>query len=665
MPENKSFKNRSGPGFFIESEDQQKPVWIIVLGIIISLVWVMIIWSTPTWISNLDNIFFDTLVRLEKPVENPNHVVIVDVDENSLSAVGQWPWPRYRMGAMVNNLVRSSPAAIGLDIFFPEPDGTSLSTIINNFKNEFGLNLSIGGIPQGMTDNDGYLGQVLTNAPTVGSVLFSYDFVDPAPLCSIGGLKFSGDTDFLRITDAGALICNIPPIQAGLESSGFINVNVDHDGILRRIPLIARYQEDFYPSLALALLMLTTGEDIIRFESDFLGPLLVLGKDIKIPVDEHGQTLLRFKNLKDNLEYISALDILQGNFDPSLLNEKTVLIGTSAAGLKDLHYTALSGTTPGIEAHAALISNSLSGRHYREPAWKKIYHIAGTLMAGIFISLLLLLPGPFWFGFCAFIVILFFPGLGLASFHAAGVVLPVAGPFLAAASLLGILVSSLYFTEKSLAKKRLEKLVQFKQAILELMVGAAESRSLETGLHIKRTQLFVKILAQGLMESGKYPWFSSRYVELLNICSPLHDVGKIAIPDRVLSKPDKLTEEEYALMKEHVYKGVKIIDLAAKNLSQEAFFKMAKEIILTHHEKWDGSGYPNGISGENIPLSGRIMALADYYEALISPRVYKEKMDHHRAREIILKRSGSHFDPFLVEIFIKKEKSFMEILEKA
>jgi adenylate cyclase len=665
MSENKNSKKRSGTSFFIENEDQQKPVWIIVLGITLSMAWVMIIWSTPTWISKLDNIFFDTLVRLEKPFEPPNHVVIVDVDENSLSAVGQWPWPRYRMGAMVNNLAQGSPAAIGIDIFFPEPDGTSLTTIINNFKNEFCLDLSIGDVPQDMTNNDAYLGQVLTNASTVGSVLFSYDFVDTAPSCSIRGVKFSGNTGFLRITDAGALICNIPPIQAGLESSGFINVNVDHDGILRRIPLIARYQGEFYPSLALALLMLAAGEDIISFESDFFGPVLGLGKNIKIPIDEHGQTLLRFKSIKDNLEYISALDVLQGNFDFSLLNEKIVLIGTSAAGLKDLHYTALSGAMPGIEAHAALISNSMSGRHYIEPVWKETYHLAGTFMAGISVSLLLLLPGPFLFGFCAFIVILFFPGLGLASFHTAGLVLPVAGPFLAAASLLGILVSSLYFIEKSLAGKRLEKLVQFKQAILELMVGAAESRSLETGLHIKRTQLFVKILALGLMESGKYPWFSKRYVELLHICSPLHDVGKIAIPDRVLSKPDKLTEEEYALMKEHVYKGVEIIDLAAKNLSEEAFFKMAKEIILTHHEKWDGSGYPNGISGENIPLSGRIMALADYYEALISPRVYKEKMNHQRAMKIILKKSGSHFDPFLVEIFIKKEKKFMEIHDNA
>ncbi len=661
MSENTDYKKWSDASFSRESEDNQKPAWIMVSGLILCLAWALIVWSSPAWMRKLDNIFFDSLVRLGRAPEQQNHVVVVDVDENSLSAVGQWPWPRYRMGAIVNNLAAGSPAAIGIDIFFPEPDRTSLSNIIDTFEQEFGLDLTIAGVPPGMTDNDAYLGYVLTNAPTAGSILFSYEAENTTTSCSIPGLKLYGDTDFLRLREAETLICNVPPIQSGLEASGFINVTIDEDGILRRMPLIASYQGSYYPSLALSILMLSTGEDNLIIENNFFGPTLKLGEDIKIPVDRHGQVLLRFEDSRPGLKYISALDVLRGTFDPSRLHGRPVLIGTSAAGLKDLHYTALSGAMPGIDAHATLINNSFSGTHYKEPVWKYSYHLIVTLTAGIAITSLLFLSGTLQFSIFAFIVIFLFPGIGVASFQKAGVVLPASGPFLAASSLLGFLLLCLYVTEKTLATKRLEKLVQFKQAMLELMVGAAESRSLETGLHIKRTQLFVKVLAEGLLGSKKYPWLTRRYVELLNICSPLHDVGKIAIPDRILTKPEKLTREEYSLMKEHVLNGLKIIDLAAKNLSNEAFFKMAKEIILTHHEKWDGSGYPNGLSGEEIPLSGRIMALADYYEALISPRAYKPRMNHRQAKEIILNKSGSHFDPYLVEVFIRKEKNFMEI----
>ncbi|MBD1558344.1 HD domain-containing protein [Vibrio sp. S9_S30] len=194
------------------------------------------------------------------------------------------------------------------------------------------------------------------------------------------------------------------------------------------------------------------------------------------------------------------------------------------------------------------------------------------------------------------------------------------------------------------------------------LAALAESRDNETGAHILRTQEYVKALAIHLSVSEKYRrLLSPAYIDLLYKSAPLHDVGKVGIPDAVLLKPGKLTDEEFDIMKGHPQIGADALSIAEKRMGSSSFLKLAREISLSHHEKWDGSGYPNALSGEDIPLSGRLMALADVYDALISKRVYKPAFSHEKAKGIILEGTGKHFDPEVVEAFLNVEDEFKQI----
>jgi len=201
-------------------------------------------------------------------------------------------------------------------------------------------------------------------------------------------------------------------------------------------------------------------------------------------------------------------------------------------------------------------------------------------------------------------------------------------------------------------------------AIISLS-ALAESRDNETGAHILRTQEYIRALAQHLSQFEQHKeLLTDSYIELLYKSAPLHDVGKVGIPDQILLKPGKLTDEEFEIMKGHPEIGAKALSMAEKQLGSNSFLQLAKEISLTHHEKWDGNGYPNGLKGEEIPLSGRLMALADVYDALISERVYKKAFSHEKAKSIILEGDGLHFDPEVVQAFLAIEHEFVAIADK-
>ncbi|WP_341666087.1 HD domain-containing phosphohydrolase [Vibrio sp.] len=193
----------------------------------------------------------------------------------------------------------------------------------------------------------------------------------------------------------------------------------------------------------------------------------------------------------------------------------------------------------------------------------------------------------------------------------------------------------------------------------------AESRDTETGAHILRTQEYVRALATYLSQFDKHnQLLTPSYIELLYKSAPLHDVGKVGIPDNILLKPGQLTEEEFEIMKGHPEIGANALSIAEKHLGSNSFLRLAKEISLTHHEKWDGSGYPKSLAGEEIPISGRLMAIADVYDALICERVYKKAFSHEKAKAIILEGRGSHFDPEIVDAFLAIEQEFIDIADK-
>ncbi len=211
------------------------------------------------------------------------------------------------------------------------------------------------------------------------------------------------------------------------------------------------------------------------------------------------------------------------------------------------------------------------------------------------------------------------------------------------------------------------EVAMIQDATILAMASLAETRDNETGNHIRRTQNYVRALAQRLQYHPRFAAFLNRHIiDMIYKSAPLHDIGKVGIPDRILLKPDKLTPEEFEIMKTHAALGCNAIMEAEKLIetSSHNFLQYAREIALGHHEKWDGSGYPQGLKGEKIPVSARLMALADVYDALISRRVYKEPMSHEAASEIIFNGRGTHFDPDVVDAFSELSEDFRKIAQQ-
>ncbi|CAK0778272.1 putative cyclic di-GMP phosphodiesterase VC_1348 [Gammaproteobacteria bacterium] len=211
--------------------------------------------------------------------------------------------------------------------------------------------------------------------------------------------------------------------------------------------------------------------------------------------------------------------------------------------------------------------------------------------------------------------------------------------------------------------RRTREISTIQDVTVMAMASLSETRDQETGNHILRTQYYMKVLAEKLRTHPRFNLFlSERVIEMLFRAAALHDLGKVGVPDRVLLKPDHLTPEEFEIMKTHTTLGRNAIELTEKRLGVKIeFFRHVMDVAYYHHEKWDGSGYPTGICGDNIPIPARLMAVADVYDALISRRVYKKGMSHKKAMEIIIAARDHHFDPDIVDAFVDVQDEFRTI----
>jgi putative two-component system response regulator len=213
---------------------------------------------------------------------------------------------------------------------------------------------------------------------------------------------------------------------------------------------------------------------------------------------------------------------------------------------------------------------------------------------------------------------------------------------------------------KAMVEEKTQKVIELQGAILKTVADLVESRDDVTGGHVERTQHGLEVLVFGLMELGLYKEQLDEWdMELLFQSSQLHDVGKIAIADSILNKPGRLTPEEFDEMKKHTTLGVSIIERIEASTRGSEFLKYAKIFAGTHHEKWDGTGYPEGLAGEDIPLQGRLMAVADVYDALTSERPYKKPFSHEEALRILIEGKGTHFDPVLTDVLEQVADQFI------
>jgi HD-GYP domain-containing protein (c-di-GMP phosphodiesterase class II) len=215
---------------------------------------------------------------------------------------------------------------------------------------------------------------------------------------------------------------------------------------------------------------------------------------------------------------------------------------------------------------------------------------------------------------------------------------------------------------EQLVEKRSQALLQSRSAVILGLAKLAESRDDETGQHLERIRGYVKILGEQLI--GRHPEVTPDFVNTIVETSALHDIGKVGVPDDVLLKPGKLTEEERQTIRKHTTIGGDTLLAVKQQWVEDQFLVTACEIAFSHHERWDGSGYPFGLEGELIPLSGRIVALADVYDALTTPRVYKPALSHDEAKAMIVEGSGKQFDPKIVDAFLAAEDKFKAVREE-
>jgi response regulator RpfG family c-di-GMP phosphodiesterase len=350
---------------------------------------------------------------------------------------------------------------------------------------------------------------------------------------------------------------------------------------------------------------------------------------------------------------VSFSDLLAGRADLSLLRNRIVVVGVTAPTLRDVHATPLSSESlmSGPEIQANAISTALRGLPLREaPWWVSLTALLALGLAPAFARLRFAGAAPVALTAA---VALSWAGIAHGAF-AAGVILPVTYPLLSLAlgSVASIGVALILerrergrIAERNdllerRVRERTRDLWETQLEIVHRLGQAAELRDETTGEHIERiSRLCHRLaLAVGLPDEE---------AELIGHASTMHDVGKIGIPDRILRKPGRLDEDEQAVMRTHTTIGAAVLGGSSSEVLQ-----LAERIALTHHERWDGSGYPAGLRGEDIPLEARICAICDVYDALVSPRHYKPRWTHDEALEEIARQRGRHFDPALVDAFL-------------
>lgn len=372
---------------------------IILPGFLLTLFFIGIFLYHPLLFSYFENKIYDTMHRSFND-SGSSFPVIVDIDEKSLEAMGQWPWPRYKTAKLFEKIADANPASICLDILFPEPDRTSLNHISQEIEKEFGLDVNLKNIPDEFTDNDVYLARVLARGPFVLGYKFGLSgiskFAESAVPLEVFFQKQSRlDNININLYKARSIVGPIRKFHTVIDRTGFVNMQPDSDGIIRKVPLLMRFENQIYPSLALATFMQTINKNSILIKTSNIGLESLQVSGINIPLDTRGNLLVKYRKKPESIKHISALDIFNDTIDfKKALTGKIVFVGTSASGLKDVYATPLESLFPGVEIHATIVDNILHQDFLQRPEWSIGAELFITVLSGIIIIFALAYMGP-------------------------------------------------------------------------------------------------------------------------------------------------------------------------------------------------------------------------------------------------------------------------------
>jgi len=319
----------------------------------------------PKTLNSFDNRLRDYMFILRGEVEDSKNIVIIDLDNRSLKEVGQWPWSRDTVSELLINLTNAGVGLVGFDIVFAEEDRTNPTKIIKKYNIQ---------TTQEIPDNDEYFASIISQTPTILGYQFQLskdDFAEQRTpdIPAIFIEKNLTDNNKGLVINAFGTILNLPIIQQSSYSSGFFNNVPDESGVVRSVPLIIKYNEQIYPSLALEIIRVISDIKKVFINYDQNGVENIQLGDFMIPTDRYGRSIVNFRGGAKSFQYISAVDILNNNFDKKDIEGKIAIVGTSAAGLLDLRATPFESVYPGVEVHANIIDNILTKNFISKPSW--------------------------------------------------------------------------------------------------------------------------------------------------------------------------------------------------------------------------------------------------------------------------------------------------------
>jgi HD-GYP domain-containing protein (c-di-GMP phosphodiesterase class II) len=595
-----------------------------------------------TAVGRLNNAAYDILLRSAPTASPDGRVVIVDVDERSLSTIGQWPWRRDVIGELIARLRDMGAAVVALDIVFAERDrygdpGASESP----FDEALAATLREGRVVLGYAmrfDSAGPEKSACVLHPVAPAVLHTGDE--------------SADASYFHATGA---VCNLPMLAQAAGASGFMNAAPDADGILRRAPLLMELDGRIYPSLALAATMAATGarEMALRISNVNTASLIVDHR--VVPLDGRANALLRYRGKKQTFPYVSAADVMSGRVAAGTLRDKMVFVGTTALGTREVVATPLDTLFVGVEVQATIADNLLQQDFISRSQFGTVLEGLVVLVLGVAVTWLVASTGT--------LSGVLGSGISIAAlWYAAGWMLSATGvfvspllPTIGVMSAMAIMTLVKFTVERGRADTAGRDKTNAQRLMVQTLLSLTETRDAETGRHSRRTQQYVRLLAEQLSTNPEFrDYLTPERIDLVSTLAPLHDIGKVGVPDYILNKPGVLTPDELKEMQKHPEYGYEVILKAEARVGvlDDAILATAKDIVYTHHERWDGTGYPRRLRGAEIPVEGRVMAVVDVYDAITTRTLYRLPMTYDEAVSFIVERKATHFDPAVVQAFV-------------
>lgn len=627
---------------------------VLLCGLVPTILAALLSLYRPPLVASFERGVYDVLVRAVAVRPPSGRIVIVDIDNRSLSTTGQWPWRRDVVASLITRLRDGGASAVALDVIFAERDRQDGASVQSD--------------------------ETLATALRGGGVVLGYAMTfDPAGSDSSGAcglhplglpiLRYDTEPGDHPLFQATGGVCSLPLLSQAARASGFLNAAPDADGILRRVPMLLEFEGRVYPSLALAAVSMATHDPPVSLRvANGNSTTLVLAGRGGVPLDGKGNLLVRFRGRKRTFPYVSAADVLGGRTTADAFKDRIVFVGTTALGTREVVATPLDTLFAGVEVQATVADNLLQGDFTSRPEYGVALETQAVLLVGLVAVLLVFRLGP-----TGGVIAVFLCGAGVwgASFLLLSSQGTYVSPLFASMGLSAAL-AAMTVAGVAVERKRADLAGEEKATSQRLMVQTLLSltgmRDAETGRHSKRTQRYARILADHLSTHPAFrDYLTSERIELLASLAPLHDIGKVGVPDAVLNKPGALTPEELVEMRRHPTYGLQVIERAEQQagVRDDATLALAKDIVYTHHEKWDGTGYPRGLRGTEIPIPGRIMSVVDVYDAVRTRQLYLPPMSKAEAEALITKGSGTHFDPAVVEAFVRAASIFHRLSEES